>query len=121
MADLIIGNKTNQSSYTLLLDANLKTTNENNQEIDLVELIPAWARATQKPSYTASEVGAVPTSRTVNGKALSSNITLGANNITFTSTTDISATNVQTAIVEVLSDAKTYVDNAIGLAIEGAY
>lgn len=36
----------------------------------------SWAKASSKPSYTASEVDAVPTSRTVNGKALSSNISL---------------------------------------------
>lgn len=40
--------------------------------------VPAWAKETNKPTYTASEVGAVPTTRTVNGKALSSNITLSA-------------------------------------------
>ena len=40
--------------------------------------VPAWAKAATKPSYTASEVGAVPTSRKVNGKALSADITLGA-------------------------------------------
>lgn len=40
--------------------------------------VPAWAKADSKPSYTATEVGAVPKSRTVNGKALSSNITLTA-------------------------------------------
>ena len=40
--------------------------------------VPAWAKAKTKPSYTASEVGAVPTSRKVNGKALSADITLGA-------------------------------------------
>lgn len=53
------------------------------------------AVATSKPTYTASEVGArpstwtpsaadvgaVPTSRTVNGKALSSNITLNASDV----------------------------------------
>ena len=40
--------------------------------------VPSWAKATEKPTYTASEVGAVPTSRKVNGKALSADITLGA-------------------------------------------
>ena len=51
--------------------------------------VPAWAKAAQKPSYTAAEVGAlastvthlsgdVPTTRKVNGKALSADITLGA-------------------------------------------
>ena len=43
--------------------------------------VPAWAKAKSKPTYTASEVGAVPTSRTVNGKALSSNITLNASDV----------------------------------------
>ena len=36
---------------------------------------------TSKPTYTASEVGAVPTTRTINGKALSGNITLGASDV----------------------------------------
>lgn len=40
--------------------------------------VPEWAKAEKKPTYTASEVGAVPTSRKVNGKALSADITLGA-------------------------------------------
>ena len=40
--------------------------------------VPAWAKTENKPTYTASEVGAVPTTRTVNGKALSGNITLSA-------------------------------------------
>ena len=43
--------------------------------------VPAWAKASSKPSYTASEVGAVPTTRKVNGKALSSNITLTASDV----------------------------------------
>lgn len=41
----------------------------------------SWAKASSKPSYSASEVGAVPTSRTVNGKALSANITLSAGDV----------------------------------------
>lgn len=36
---------------------------------------------TQKPDYTASEVGAVPTTRTVNGKALSADVTLTGEDI----------------------------------------
>ena len=43
--------------------------------------VPAWAKATNKPTYTASEVGAVPTSRKINGKALSSDITLSASDV----------------------------------------
>lgn len=58
--------------------------------------VPAWAKASSKPSYTASEVGAVPTSRTVNGKALSSNITLSAS--------DVSALPASTSIPSKTSD-----------------
>lgn len=43
--------------------------------------VPSWAKQATKPTYTASEVGAVPTSRTVNGKALSSNISLSASDV----------------------------------------
>ena len=43
--------------------------------------VPAWAKAASKPTYTASEVGAVPTSRKVNGKALSSDVTLSASDV----------------------------------------
>lgn len=38
--------------------------------------VPAWAKADTKPTYTASEVGAVPTTRKVNGKALSADVNL---------------------------------------------
>lgn len=58
--------------------------------------VPSWAKATSKPSYTASEVGAVPTTRTVNGKALSSNITLSAS--------DVSALPASTSIPSKTSD-----------------
>ena len=40
--------------------------------------VPAWAKEPNRPTYTASDVGAVPTTRTVNGKALNNNITLSA-------------------------------------------
>ncbi len=43
--------------------------------------ISAWAKATTKPTYTAAEVGAVPTTRKVNGKALSSDVTLTASDV----------------------------------------
>lgn len=43
--------------------------------------VPSWAKSANKPSYTASEVGAVPTTRTVNGKALSSDITLTSTDV----------------------------------------
>lgn len=57
--------------------------------------VPSWAKASTKPSYTASEVGAVPTSRTVNGKALSSNITLSASDVGAQETL-VSGTNIKT-------------------------
>ena len=43
--------------------------------------VPSWAKASSKPCYTASEVGAVPTTRKVNGKALSSDVTLSASDV----------------------------------------
>ena len=43
--------------------------------------VSAWAKASTKPTYTANEVGAVPTSRTVNNKALNSDITLTKDDI----------------------------------------
>lgn len=43
--------------------------------------VSAWAKAATKPTYTAAEVNAVPTTRTVNSKALSDNITLSASDI----------------------------------------
>lgn len=43
--------------------------------------VPSWAKASTKPSYTAAEIGAVPTTRTVNGKALSADISLTASDV----------------------------------------
>lgn len=43
--------------------------------------VPSWAKASTKPSYSASEVGAVPTTRKVNNKALSSDISLVASDV----------------------------------------
>lgn len=68
--------------------------------------VPAWAKAEKKPTYTASEVGAVPTTRTVNGKALSGNITLNAS--------DVGALPNTTTIPSIDGLATTtYVDNAV--------
>jgi hypothetical protein len=49
--------------------------------------VPAWAKAATKPTYTASDVGAVPTTRTVNNKALSANISLTASDVNAVPTT----------------------------------
>lgn len=40
--------------------------------------MPKCILSGQKPKLTAADVGAVPTNRTVNGKALSADITLSA-------------------------------------------
>lgn len=64
--------------------------------------VPSWAKQASKPSYTAAEVGAVPTTRTVNGKALSSDITLSAS--------DVSALPSSTAIPSSLSDLANDMD-----------
>ena len=67
--------------------------------------VPAWAKADKKPIYTASEVGAVPTSRTINGKALSANITLAAS--------DVGAAT--------MNEVNIAIQTAIGNAIGGSY
>lgn len=66
--------------------ANSSHTHTKSQITDFPTSMPAsdvysWAKQSSKPSYSASEVGAVPTSRTVNGKALSSNISLSAGDV----------------------------------------
>lgn len=93
--------------------------------------------AAQKPAYTASEVGAVPVTRTVNGKELSaditlapadigavantisvngklltSDVTLGAADIGFVSgDTGLSASTVQAAIAEVQANVEGVSDS----------
>lgn len=57
-------------------------TDEELQDVEeSIPDVPAWALQPQKPAYTAGEVGAVPTTRTVNGKALSQDITLNAEDV----------------------------------------
>lgn len=71
------------------------TTNDNGKSLSVVdgnwqvkklsyndlENKPTLGTLASKDGLTASEVGAVPTSRTINGKSLSSNITLSASDI----------------------------------------
>ena len=64
--------------------------------------VPSWAKASSKPSYTASEVGAVPTTRKVNNKALSADITLTASDVgalADTYTAPVTSVNSQTGDV----------------------
>lgn len=77
-----------------LNDLNSRIENMVVEETD--PTVPAWAKAETKPTYTASEVGAVPTSTTVNDKPLSSNITLTA--------VDVNALPASTVIPSKLSD-----------------
>jgi hypothetical protein len=75
---------------------------------------------TSKPTYTASEVGAVPTTRTVNGKALSGNISLSASDVgALPSTTTLFSGNYNDLTnkptipsIDGLA-SETYVDNKI--------
>ena len=75
--------------------------------------VPAWAKQSTKPTYTASEVGAVPTTRTVNGKALSSDITLTA--------TDVNALPSNTVIPDVTGkEDKINIVTASGTTLSAA-
>lgn len=93
--------------------------------------VPAWAKEPNKPTYTASDVGAVPTTRTVNNKALSANISLTASDVNAVPTTrtvngkalsenvvlsaaDVGALPNSTVIPSLDGFATTtYVDNAV--------
>ena len=69
------------NAYKTKLDSALTAYTETDPTV------PAWAKAESKPTYTASEVGAVPTTRTVNNKALSANISLTASDVDAVPTT----------------------------------
>lgn len=83
-------------------------TNEYKEKVDSAlqsytetdPTVPAWAKTSSKPTYTASEVGAVPTTRTVNGKALSGNITLSASDVKALPDT----TNIPTTLASLTED-----------------
>lgn len=73
---------TNDSGF--ITDAGVTSWNNQTGAVTFTETdptVPAWAKAPNKPTYTASEVGAVPTSRKVNNKALSADITLTASDV----------------------------------------
>ena len=63
------------NAYKTKLDSALTSYTETDPTV------PAWAKEPNKPTYTASDVGAVPTTRTVNNKALSANISLTASDV----------------------------------------
>ena len=63
---------------------------KNKPDVVLAKDIPDWViENNEKPIYTANEVGAVPTSRTINGKILSSNISLNASDVGASSATNL--------------------------------
>jgi len=65
--------------------------------------IKAWAKADNKPAYTASEVGAVPTTRKVNNKALSADISLTASDVGAIANTAVSGITWNNAITGEIS------------------
>ena len=77
--------ETNPESPAYILNKPDLSDYATDEELQAVEEsipdVPAWALQPQKPTYTAGEVGAVPTTRTVNGKALSQDITLDAEDV----------------------------------------
>lgn len=74
--------------------------------------ISDWAKAEQKPSYTASEVGAVPTTRKINNKALSSDITLTAADVNaLPSSTVIPAAQIQSDWNQSNTSSKDFIKN----------
>ena len=116
--DKVTGKGLSTNDFTNAYKTKLDTALTSYTETD--PTVPAWAKATTKPTYTASEVGAVPTTRTVNGKALSGNITLSASDVgALPSTTTLFSGNYNDLSnkptipsVEGLA-SETYVDNKI--------
>ena len=63
-------------------DLSIYATNEELADVEAqIPNVPSWALQPQKPTYTAAEVGAVPTTRKVNSKALNQDITLNASDV----------------------------------------
>ena len=104
--------------------------------------VPSWAKESSKPSYTLDEVSDgstrklsnyVPTTRTVNSKALSSNITLSLDDVAdgtnrkiptntneltngagFITSSDLPTNHVTTDTNQTISGTKTFSSNIIG-------
>ena len=77
--DKVDGKGLSTNDYTNEDKAKVDSALQSYTETD--PTVPAWAKAATKPSYTAADVGAVPTTRTVNNKALSANISLSASDV----------------------------------------
>lgn len=74
-----LGDATTETAGLMSAEDKQKVDNAITQETD--PTVPSWAKAESKPSYTASEVGAVPTTRKVNNKTLSADVTLSASDV----------------------------------------
>ena len=69
-----------------------------------------WAQQSTKPTYTANEVGAVPTTTTVNGHALSGNVEVTASDIGVASGAEVNQnafSNVKVGSTTIAADSKT--------------
>ena len=85
------------------VSGNISTFTNDSGYITLND-IPSWAKQPNKPAYSASEVGAVPTTRIVNNKALSDDITLSAS--------DVGALPSSTVIPTVPSNVSAFTNDA---------
>jgi hypothetical protein len=74
-----LGDATTETAGLMSAEDKQKVDDAITQETD--PTVPSWAKASDKPSYSASEVGAVPTTRKVNNKALSADVTLSASDV----------------------------------------
>lgn len=95
-------------------------TPDSDKAVDIIETdptVPAWAKASTKPTYTAAEVGAVPTTRKVNNKELSSNITLSASDVSAVPITrKVNNKALSTDITLTASDVSAVATSAVGAA-----
>jgi hypothetical protein len=116
--DKVSGKGLSTNDFTNAYKAKLDSALTSYTETD--PTVPAWAKEPNKPTYTASDVGAVPTTRTVNGKALSGNIALSATDVgALPNTTTLFSGNYndltnKPTIPSIAGLATTtYVDNAV--------
>lgn len=105
-----------ENNATIVNEHATRTDNPHAVSPAQIGAVPTSTTVNSKPltgniKLSASDVGAVPTSRTVNGKALSSNITLSANDVVAdpagTAATALAKYNIAPTIVTGSCDAIT--------------
>lgn len=75
-------NTWNGKQDALVFNTTYNATTNKVATVSDIPIIYDWAKAASKPSYAVGEIsGAVPNTRTVNGKALNANITLSASDV----------------------------------------